>query len=58
MVTGHFFSFVCVSVPEKRIEFTHYRHGSDKINISCRVEGVFPKPELRIYKDPDRSADK
>lgn len=47
-------AIVFVSVPERRMDFFHSRQDMDKINVSCRVEGVYPKPMLFLYKDPDR----
>ncbi|XP_065217667.1 uncharacterized protein LOC135843644 isoform X2 [Planococcus citri] len=41
--------------PERRMDFFHSRQDMDKINVSCRVEGVFPKPKLYLFKDPDRA---
>lgn len=34
------------------MDFFHSRQDADRINISCRVEGVYPKPLLFLYKDP------
>lgn len=38
------------AAPARNLEIWHHKIGYDAVNVTCRVEGVSPRPQLQLYR--------